>query len=521
MEARTGLSNDPSPPSGTSLPVPPVAVTVPAALPPIDPLVTARFSPVTFVRLLQCFGPAAVAASVSIGAGETILVVRAGAWSGYQLLWLLALSCFVKGALLTYLLGRYTVISGEPMAQRLSLLPGPRGWFLWTVLLLELATAPLYWTAIAKPCGVLLAYLCLPSSLAGTTLVWLLSNGVSSLLVLAAIGIGFRLSYQNLEREQVLLCGLLVLGTMAGTVMVFWQRPEFGPMLLGWIPQPFRPAEWASETVRSSPWLTLSTIFAYVGNTTLGYVVYANWVGLHRWGMTAHPDIEALCRRAREVGRVDYLPTSPDDMARLRQTTRLLKWDAGVGAVVLLAVTASFLASGAAVLYTKQADDFAAGKPVSSFDGWSLLTDQAAVWDVIHPALVWVYYGVIFVALWGTLQSFPEIYVRVMESFHRALRPDAPTPIVAFQRVIGIWMGTACLTLIWTGARFDILTQLVGLLTNGAGVALMMLAGLYLDRTLPPPLRTRPWIFWLSVAGAILLLVLTGVSAEGLLRGRG
>lgn len=491
---------------------------VPADLPPIDPLVTAPLSPTSFVKLLQCFGPAAVAASVSIGAGETILVVRAGAWSGYQLLWLLALSCFVKGALLTYLLGRYTVISGEPMAQRLSLLPGPRGWFLWTVLVLELVTAPLYWTAIAKPCGVLLAYLCLPQSLAGTTLAWGLQNGVSSLLVLAAITIGFRLSYQNLEREQVLLCGLLVLGTMAGTVMVFWQRPDFVPLFLGWFPQPFRPAEWASPSVLNSPWLTLSTIFAYVGNTTLGYVVYANWVGLHRWGMTAHPQIEALCRRARETGRVDYLPVQPDDVARLRQTTRLLKWDAGVGAVVLLAVTASFLASGAAVLYPRQAADHAAGKPVAAFDGWSLLTDQAAVWDVIHPALVWVYYGVIFVALWGTLQSFPEIYVRVMESFHRALRPDRPTPIIAFQRVIGAWMGVACLTLIWTDAKFELLTQLVGFLTNGAGVALMMLAALYLDRSLPPLLRTRPSIFWLSVAGACLLIGLTVVSAEGLLR---
>ncbi len=51
---------------------------IPVSLPPIDPLVTAPLGPSSFVRLLQCFGPAAIAASVSIGAGETILVVRAG-----------------------------------------------------------------------------------------------------------------------------------------------------------------------------------------------------------------------------------------------------------------------------------------------------------------------------------------------------------------------------------------------------------------------------------------------------------
>ena len=42
--------------------------------------------------LLAIFGPAAILASVSIGAGETIVVVRAGAWAGYNLLWLARLS---------------------------------------------------------------------------------------------------------------------------------------------------------------------------------------------------------------------------------------------------------------------------------------------------------------------------------------------------------------------------------------------------------------------------------------------
>ena len=62
--------------------------------------------------LLAVFGPAAIVASVSIGAGETIVVVRAGAWAGYGLLWLVLLSCLVKGVFVTYLLGRYTAISG-------------------------------------------------------------------------------------------------------------------------------------------------------------------------------------------------------------------------------------------------------------------------------------------------------------------------------------------------------------------------------------------------------------------------
>ena len=82
------------------------------------------------IGLLAVFGPAAIVASVSIGAGETIVVVRMGAWAGYGLLWLVLLSCVVKGVFVTYLVGRYTAISGEYIGHRLVRLPGPRGWLL-------------------------------------------------------------------------------------------------------------------------------------------------------------------------------------------------------------------------------------------------------------------------------------------------------------------------------------------------------------------------------------------------------
>ena len=45
------------------------------------------WSPKKVVGLLRMFGPAAMVASLAIGAGETIVVVRSGAWAGYDLLW--------------------------------------------------------------------------------------------------------------------------------------------------------------------------------------------------------------------------------------------------------------------------------------------------------------------------------------------------------------------------------------------------------------------------------------------------
>ena len=100
--------------------------------------------------LASVFGPAAIVASVSIGAGETIVVVRAGAWAGYDLLWLVLLSCVVKGVFVTYLLGRYTAVSGEYIGNRLAKLPGPRGWLLIAIVIFEMVGAPLAWVPIAK-----------------------------------------------------------------------------------------------------------------------------------------------------------------------------------------------------------------------------------------------------------------------------------------------------------------------------------------------------------------------------------
>ena len=65
--------------------------------------------------------------------------MQAGSWAGYNLLWLVVASVLVKGVCVTYLLGRYTAVSGELVGHRLVRLPGPRGWLLVAIIALELA----------------------------------------------------------------------------------------------------------------------------------------------------------------------------------------------------------------------------------------------------------------------------------------------------------------------------------------------------------------------------------------------
>ncbi len=453
--------------------------------------------------LLAVFGPAAIVASASIGAGETIVVVSAGAWANYGLLWLVLLSCVVKAVFVTYLLGRYTAVSGEHIGHRLVRLPGPRGWLLLAILGMEMIGAPLAWVPIAKPCGDLFHYFLdgVPQSISEPH--W--ENIFTTVFIALALTFGLRLSYEKLEKQQLIICGILVSGTIIGTLMV---RPDFGKAFLGSVnlgnlPPP---PSWAPDDAVKNPLLTMATAFAYVGGSVMGYIVYANWVGLHRWGVSGHEDIDAIRRHAFTRDSVDYLPEDRDQVVRLRKITAPLRWDVGMGAIVLFIVTGAFMISGAAVLYPLQTE----------FKGWSLLTEQAHVWSNIHDSLVWLYYICIIAALWGTLQALPEVYARVSQEFLQAIWPKREWEYRKIQRFICAYLFIVTAIIIWANVPFAILTQIAGFIIANLAIALMMLAALYLNFKLPAAYRTRfPMLIGAIICSAILI-VFAGISGWGL-----
>ena len=461
--------------------------------------------------MLTMFGPAAVVASLGIGAGETIVVVRAGSWSSYDLLWIVLLACLAKGIFLTYLLGRYTAVSGEFVGHRLVHLPGPRGWLLILVIVLELLTAPLAWAAIAKPCGVLFCFLFqnwLPTSVDPGAC----ENVATVVFVAVACSVGMMLSYEQLEKQQLAICGILVCGTILGTLMV---QPDFwaaltGALRIGHMPEKL-PA-WTPEDARRYAPLTIATIFGYVGGSVMSYIVYSNWVGAHGWGLNSHGQIDAIRRRASEQTKIDYLPDDPGQVRRMRKLLTPLCWDVGMGAIVLLIVTSAFLMAGAAVLYPM----LQRGEIDAVFENWSLLTDQAYVWRQIHPALVWVYYICVVVALWGTLQALPEVYSRVTHEFLEAIWPQRKWNRGRLRAVICVYLLVSSTVVICAGLEFDTMVQIAGFLSANLAVALMMFAALYLNFKLPPAYRTGRLALAGGIASAIVLAIFSVISGSGL-----
>jgi hypothetical protein len=167
-------------------------------------------------------------ASLSLGAGETIMATGLGAWSEYGLLWLLVLSVVVKGVFVMYLIGRYTAITGQSVGRRLVMLPGPCGWLLMSVIVLELSLMSMGLTTVAKPCGNLIAFLVyerLPGD--WSFAVW--ENVITNIVFGGAMAFALFSSFRILERQQVVICGILVLGTITASVIV---RPDIGAMVV-------------------------------------------------------------------------------------------------------------------------------------------------------------------------------------------------------------------------------------------------------------------------------------------------
>ncbi len=457
-----------------------------------------------FIGLLGVFGPAAIVASLSIGAGETIVVVRAGAWAGYDLLWLVLISCIVKGIFVTYLFGRYTAISGEYIGHRLVKLPGPRGWLLLLIVGAEMIGAPLGWVPIAKPCGDLFHFLLqniLPTSISEP--VW--ENIITSLFVAAAILMSVRLSFERLEKQQIAICCILVVGTLMGTLLV---QPDFlrtvtGTLAVGNLPSY---PDWAPPDAVRHPYLTMSTTFGYVGGSVMSYLVYANWVGIHRWGLAGHEKIAEIRNRAFASATIDYLPEDPAEANRLKALATPLRWDVGLGALVLFFVTAAFMVSGAAVLYPLEAQ----------FEGWGLLTNQAHVWSNIHPSLVWVYYVCILAALWGTLQALPEVYARVIQEFFEAIWPDRVWDYDRIKTRVCTYIFCATMIIVWADIPFDILTQIAGFILANFTIALAIIAAIYLNFVLPRPYRVNLPFLIGSVVSAAVLAAFAGINGWGL-----
>jgi len=424
--------------------------------------------------MLECLkkiGPGAIVASATIGAGETVLAVRAGAWGGYSLLWLILLATVTKSLLTLYMLGRYSAVSGQSVIEKLVDFPGPRGWLLWVILSLETLVAPLVFVVIAVPCGRILSQV-LSSWGVSLSYEWL-----AMIFVSLAIGVGMIQQYETLEKSQLIVCLILLVGTVTATTLV---GPDLKEIAKGFFRFGYVPAypEWVPPQVSSrSPLLEMAAVFGYAGSIPMNYMVYSNWILIKGW----------------TVKKTGLGP---------------LRWDVGFNASLVLVVTAAFMVAGAAIL-----------SPLHRIPkGFDLLTEQAQIFGQISSMMIPLYYVTILTALWGTLNALPDIYARGAHSFLRQLIPR--TGNLQYRQVMtvfGLVMLVVTWFLIWVGTTPIILIDLVALFSTNLGVGLVCVAAVWLDWQLPTERRSSRLLWWATVLSAIIINLMTILSAREVL----
>lgn len=424
--------------------------------------------------MLECLkkiGPGAIVASATIGAGETVLAVRAGAWGGYSLLWLILLATITKSFLTLYMLGRYSAVSGQSVIEKLVDFPGPRGWLLWVILTLETLVAPLVFVVIAVPCGRIMSQV-LSSWGVSLSYEWL-----AMIFVSLAIGVGMIQQYETLEKSQLIVCLILLVGTVTATILV---GPDLKEIAKGFFRFGYLPSypEWVPPQVSSrSPLLEMAAVFGYAGSIPMNYLVYSNWILIKGW----------------TVKKTGLGP---------------LRWDVGFNASLVLVVTGAFMVAGAAIL-----------SPLHRIPkGFDLLTEQAQIFGQISPMMIPLYYVTILTALWGTLNVLPDIYARGAHSFLRQLIPQ--TSNLQYRQVMtifGLVMLVATWFLIWVGTTPIIMIDLVALFSTNLGVGLVCVAAVWLDWQLPTEKRSSRLLWWATVLSAIIINLMAILSAREVL----
>jgi len=459
------------------------------------------------LRWLSIFGPGAVIASLTIGAGELIFSARAGALFEYRILWFFLLALALKW-ILAYTAARQMVLTGRHPFAAWHELPGPKGWLPLTFLLLGLMAFPVWVFFHASTLGTLAAALTSGAeSLNGAAHFAWGALFLAAMALLALTG-----GYTALEKVQMAIV-LLMLASVAAVLFVI--RPDWIAILKGLLPQPIEYPYWFGQNllnVQRSPWLEAITCFGILGGSSFDYLAYVSYLRDKRWGMAGISG-DAMARPAGFDWRWLRAPLV----------------DCTLSFVAVLIFTLIFVICGKILLGERQ--------QVPS--GNNLLTLQAAFVTPLSPMLKHVYFAGAFLAILGTLYGTIEVAPAILREFLRS-RPASAfhwTEQKLRQAAIAWVAGWAMLLIVvmfslqfWRGTRVNLIAILTpaNLFTGVLGCGIVCLLAAWPDRRhtllvshLPDSLKTA------NLAAGLIFLGLgiwgyfeqTGWLAFGLLGG--
>jgi hypothetical protein len=385
------------------------------------------------------------------------------------------------------------VVSGAHPFERYARLPGPRGWFPLTLLLLAAVAFPIWTGFVGGVLGTLLeGRFGLDTHLSG-----IVATALAVLLVL-------RGGYETLERVQLFVVAALLAAVGLSLVLM---RPDGLAIAKGLlVPAVLEYPSWLAsvrgELAARPVALEAATYVGVIGGSAYDYLAYVAFLRNKRWGLSSHPvgertELEAISRTHGDL---------------LRRWTRAPLVDATISFAVVLVFSCVFAVSGAMVL----------GPQHQIPSGDNLLNLQAQFVTQLHPWLLPLYVLGAFLAIGGTLYATIAVAPAVLGEAIRALRPTAPPPGRRISRGIVFWSGGGGIAvLIWSalyrtygGAAsqpptlVEILTP-ANLFTGVLACGFVCLLNPWLDlRFLPRSLHMSRALWVLNIVAGLIFVVL-------------
>jgi natural resistance-associated macrophage protein len=370
------------------------------------------------LRWLTIFGPGAVIASLTIGAGELIFSSRGGAIFGYRLLWFFALILVAKWALVLAA-ARHIVLTGAHPFQRWMEFPGPRGWLPIALFLLAMISFPIWVCFHAGIIGTLLSgWAGTQNSLHGSAH-YLWGMGVlAAVLVLVFTG-----GYQRLERVQLVIVILMLLCVVISVLVL---KPDWLEFLKGlFVPRALEYPDWIArreEFIQRPVWVETITYVGVLGGSGYDYLAYVSYLRDKHWGQAGG----AVATRAE----LDAMAANPSHLNR--RWLRAVWIDCTLSFAAVLVFSAVFVACGAMIL----------GPAHQIPSGNNLLALQAEFVTPIFPWLKYVYFLGAFLTILGTLYGTIEVAPAVLREIAYALNPQAAaTNRGRLRRWSVLWVG--------------------------------------------------------------------------------
>lgn len=320
---------------------------------------------------MKYFGPGAVIACFTMGAGDVVLAPRIGAWAlpVYSALWIITFAMITKG-LTAYLATRYSLLSGEHIMTLFTSFR-PRGWINIVSLILGLVLLPFMIATFLTVLGNIIALF----TNVGNFIIWGISiGGVIALF-------GFISTYKVVEKIQLVFALFLSIGALIAVVVV---HPDWFAMFKGFfIIQVPKIAPWvtAQDIITVPVMLQLAAIYGTMHGSYADFTAYISW-----W-----------------LGRVNE-----KKVALKSEIMTGLKLDLIISFVIVAIFMAAFLAAGVVIL----------GERHLVPDGVDLISAQKSIYSVINPFVGnYLYPVAILIVIGGAIYAGMDATPRMIKAW--------------------------------------------------------------------------------------------------------